>query len=76
MVGIYCDRRDNKSIDCSKIIWVLATNLGHQNIKNIYKEKLSEDSAKPKTNMSMELLHQELLEIFTDHFGVRSHAIP
>ncbi|KAH7060843.1 P-loop containing nucleoside triphosphate hydrolase protein [Macrophomina phaseolina] len=69
MVGIYCDRRDNKSIDCSKIIWVLATNLGHQNIKNIYKEKLSEDSAKPKTNMSMELLHQELLEIFTDHFG-------
>lgn len=48
--GQYTDRRNGTLLDCSKTIWILATNHGEQKIGRFYeiymKNKLEEDRAK------------------------------
>lgn len=70
--GAYQDRRNNKKVDCSKILWVLATNLGDWQIKSFYEHKLEHDS---NTDVSIEPLQQELIDMFKDYFGV-SFSVP
>ncbi|KAI0007496.1 P-loop containing nucleoside triphosphate hydrolase protein [Xylariaceae sp. FL0662B] len=68
--GEYEDRRDGSKIDCSKVIWILATNALDPLIKSFCSLRpsiVSEDEAK-KQKMANEL-SRELKQGFLRHFG-------
>ncbi|EOD49039.1 putative atpase aaa-5 protein [Neofusicoccum parvum UCRNP2] len=67
--GVYHDRRNNKSVDCSKTLWVLATNLGEHEIKSFHEKKMSLEESGTNVDIPIASLQQEILEKFKDTFG-------
>ena len=46
--GFYKDRRNNKKIDCTKVIWILAANLGEDLINKFALKNISDHDTIPK----------------------------
>ncbi|KAI9710321.1 MAG: hypothetical protein M1820_002816 [Bogoriella megaspora] len=67
--GIYNDRRTDEAIDCSQIIWILATNLGETKIADFYNTHLKNKSEIDKDCAPMELLKNTLKDSFRESWG-------
>lgn len=67
--GKYTDRLQNKPLDCSKIIWVLATNLGELAIKKFWDDHLKDRSEEQQKKAPFEDLHRSLNQIVKREFG-------
>jgi ATP-dependent Clp protease ATP-binding subunit ClpB len=71
MTGEYTDRRFNRAIDCSKTIWVIATNVGSDRITGYYTKHLEKLSEEKRDKADMRPLQAELKRIYRNEFGVR-----
>jgi len=73
--GEYEDRRNHKMIDCSKIIWILATNAIDGTIKDFWEKNeavLQPDYPNSKEQQqTLKNLSKEMQETFKDRFDVR-----
>lgn len=69
-VGRYLDRRRRKSIDCSKIIWILASNALDPVITDFYKNN-STNSPIADPCVIEDQLQPRLLGAMKSKFGVR-----
>ena len=56
--GFYKDRRNNKKVDCTKVIWVLAANLGEDMINRFAMKNISDHDTIPKK--VVDLIQQQL----------------
>ncbi|KAF1999400.1 P-loop containing nucleoside triphosphate hydrolase protein [Amniculicola lignicola CBS 123094] len=67
--GEYMDRRDNIEVDCSRIIWIIATNFGDTIIEQFYDRnmKLLSDDAKDKFDLTP--LQDNLIKGYEQQFG-------
>jgi len=72
-IGEYQDRRDLKQIDCSKTVWILATNALDPTIQSFckqnHKEIFEDDDGKEKLKL-MKTLSKAIKEDFLCQFGV------
>jgi len=71
--GKYSDHRNTKSIDCSKTIGIVATNLGDEHY-----DKHIQSGARDAKNMNISELQEELTELYESHFQVhisQTHSI-
>src|SRR5258708_202521 len=60
--GRYADRRTGQAIDCSKIIWVLASNTLDEVVRDFYRDKPTRDSTGGTfRNEGVAELHKALL---------------
>ena len=67
--GKYTDRRNNKPLDCSKCIWVLAANLGEQAISNFWDAHLKDRSEEEQKRAPFKELDRSLNQIVKSEFG-------
>ena len=67
--GKYTDRRGNKPLDCSKIIWVLATNLGEPAINKFWNDHFKDRSEEQQKKAPFEDLHRSLNQTVKREFG-------
>jgi hypothetical protein len=68
--GEYHDRRDNHAVDASKVIWILATNLGDVAITTFYRDRIAGlKTSAEKSKIPHKLLQNQLKQVFRDHFG-------
>ena len=67
--GEYHDRRNNKLIDATKTIWVMATNLGDTEIMRFYRTRLEGVDPKEKAKVPYARLTEELKARFREVFG-------
>lgn len=69
-IGVYNDRRTNRNIDCSKFIWILATNYGDVIIQKFYENEVCRLSDKEREAINLERLQDKLKDAFMQKFGV------
>ncbi|KAF2136618.1 uncharacterized protein K452DRAFT_237243 [Aplosporella prunicola CBS 121167] len=62
--GSYIDRTTNTSIDCSKVIWILASNLGHMAIQKFYSKKMEHQNDRNRYDVPVDPLQKTLRGIF------------
>ena len=67
--GQYHDRRTNRPVDCSKTIWIMASNSGDQEITKFYRTHLDGVDPKEKTNVPYTRLTEQLKARFRSVFG-------
>ncbi|KAI4957749.1 hypothetical protein J4E86_004888 [Alternaria arbusti] len=67
--GKYVDRRNNRKVDCRKTIWVLASNLGQEEIKSYYERKLKQLTDEEKQGANLAPLVRNLKDIFEGRWG-------
>ncbi|KAF2662718.1 P-loop containing nucleoside triphosphate hydrolase protein [Lophiostoma macrostomum CBS 122681] len=67
--GEYQDRRNNVGVDCSKTIWIIATNLGTDKIAEYYTKHLEELSDKKRDRADMKPLQNILKRLYKNEFG-------
>lgn len=67
--GKYTDRRCDKPLDCSKLIWVLATNLGEPAINKFWNDHLKDRSEEQQKKAPFEDLHRSLSQTVKREFG-------
>ncbi|TKA26876.1 hypothetical protein B0A50_04322 [Salinomyces thailandicus] len=67
--GDYHDRRTNQPVDASKVIWILATNLGDKAIGKFYTERLEAGTEIERLQAPHKLLQSKLMALFRDNFG-------
>ncbi|KAK3707710.1 hypothetical protein LTR37_011887 [Vermiconidia calcicola] len=67
--GEYHDRRNNNYVDCSKTIWIMATNLGDQDITSFYRDYLENEAPDAKAKVQYDELTDNLKGRFRDTFG-------
>ena len=67
--GKYTDRRNNKSLECSKTIWVLAVNLGLPAIRNFWEDHLKGRSEEQQDKAPYEELEKLLKQSLRNLFG-------
>jgi hypothetical protein len=76
-LGEYQDRRDSSKIDCSKTIWILATNAMDSTIQTFCqmhdKSIFVDDNPHEKLRLAR-LLSKELKQDFLSQFGVSLHC--
>lgn len=75
MIAEYEDRRDNTKVECSRTIWVLATNAFDHTITTFCDAPenakiLSEEESSEKAKLG-ESLSKALRQAFLSRFGVR-----
>ena len=70
VAGRYEDRRTNHDIDCSRTIWVLASNLGDEAIVEFYEANLKHLKDKKKLEADIEPLLGNLRNAFQGRWGV------
>lgn len=73
LVGEYQDRRHLTTIDCSKTIWILATNALDDTIQSFcttHKEELFDSSNEDEKQILARRLSKKLKESFLAQFGV------
>jgi len=58
-------------IDCSKTIWILASNLGDEAITTYYKRQLEHLTDDQKQNVNLTPLLRQLAGIYKGRWGVR-----
>ena len=64
----------NRELDCSQIIWILATNLGEQNIKIFYGRRLKNLPDEAQLNVPLDELRSQLETTFREEWGVSSYV--
>ncbi|XXH03385.1 hypothetical protein Hte_009784 [Hypoxylon texense] len=70
--GIYVDRRseaNTSELDCTKVIWILATNYGDTAISRFYDQRLANCKPEEVDKVSIEPLQTELEELFVTKFS-------
>ncbi|KAF2277573.1 P-loop containing nucleoside triphosphate hydrolase protein [Westerdykella ornata] len=67
--GEYEDRRHNTAVDCSKTIWIIATNVGAEQIVAYYTEHLSHLSEDEIAEANLADLQKQLGSIYQNEFG-------
>ncbi|QIX02150.1 hypothetical protein AMS68_007667 [Peltaster fructicola] len=67
--GEYHDRRTNKLVDCSKTIWILATNLGDTQISRWYREHMEDLTEDQRLRVPVKVLTNSLKAVFVNKFG-------
>lgn len=67
--GLYINRKDGKRLDCSKTIWIMATNLGEEQIKKFWDENLQNVPEERHLYASLKALHGQLKHVFIQEFG-------
>lgn len=65
----YHDRRNNKAVDATKTIWILATNLGDRAITGSYKDRIEGATDSEKAKLPHKLIQNQLKALFRDNFG-------
>lgn len=67
--GSYTDRRNNKKIDCSKVLWVLAANLGVEEITKFWAENLKDRNREQQKQAPIRDLQVTLKQCIIQTFG-------
>ena len=67
--GKYTDRRNNKPLDCSNCIWVLAANLGEPDISSFWDAHLKDRSEEEEKRAPFKELDRSLNQIVKKEFG-------
>ena len=67
--GDYKDRRNNNQLDCSKIIWVLAANLGVEIITKFWTHALKDRRVEEQRKASFKSLNKELADHIKSKIG-------
>ncbi|KAL8948189.1 MAG: hypothetical protein Q9222_005605 [Ikaeria aurantiellina] len=68
--GFYRDRRaGGKQLDCTEIIWVLASNLGDTMIQKFWSDHLAAKPELSQLNITLELLQRQLEQSFKASLG-------
>ncbi|KAL8823713.1 MAG: hypothetical protein Q9191_005612 [Dirinaria sp. TL-2023a] len=67
--GDYRDRRDKKKLDCSKVIWILATNHGEETIGKFWVDHIEHRTEEQQRIALFKELHTRLKETFTPTIG-------
>lgn len=67
--GKYTDRRNISPLDCSKIIWVLAANLGEPDISKFWDDHLKDKSEEQQKRAPFKRLDRLLRQIVKSAFG-------
>lgn len=67
--GIYRDRRNGKALDCTKTIWVLATNHGQELIVKFYNQFMRDQTEEVRAKAPFDRLDRTLKEAFTLEMG-------
>ncbi|KAI9709612.1 MAG: hypothetical protein M1812_007660 [Candelaria pacifica] len=67
--GIYNDRRNGKSLDCTRTIWVLATNMAESTIVKFYKTHMQDKSEAEQAKAPLSVLDSMLKKEFTAAMG-------
>ena len=67
--GQYHDRRNNKPVDASQTIWIMATNLGDTEITKFYRKHLDGVELKEKSKVPYTRLTEQLKARFRIVFG-------
>ena len=67
--GYYKDRRDGKDLDCSKVIWVLAANLGTELIQQFWTEHLKDRTEEQQKKVSFTNLEKSLRQLAIGRLG-------
>ncbi|KAF2806916.1 uncharacterized protein BDZ99DRAFT_465668 [Mytilinidion resinicola] len=66
--GKYEDRRHNTAIDCSRTIWIMATNLGKSLIETFYAKKMDNKSDEERDKVPIKPLQDDLKKLFSKHW--------
>ena len=67
--GTYHDRRNQKKLDCSKIIWILAANLGEKVIQEFWSSSLKDRSDSQQLHVDSDKLSTLLESVAIQKFG-------
>ena len=67
--GAYTDRRNNKRIDCSKVFWILAANIGIEEITKFWTDNLKHRSQEQKRQAPIRNLQMALETCVIRRFG-------
>ena len=67
--GSYTDRRNNKQIDCSKVLWILAANLGVKEISKFWVDNLKDRDQEQQKLAPIRDLQVILKQCVIDNFG-------
>ena len=67
--GIYRDRRNGTALDCSKTIWVLATNHGTETIVKFYNQYMKDQTEEVRAATPLPRLDSMLKKVFTQEMG-------
>lgn len=67
--GIYTIRIDGKRLDCSKTIWIMATNQGQEQITTFWEKHFQNVPEEHQLSVPMNTLQSGLRRVFIDDFG-------
>ena len=70
-LGIYRDRRTNNCLDCSKTIWIIASNLAAPEIVHFYREHLENKTDTDQLEVPLDKLNATIKSLFIQTLGVR-----
>ena len=68
--GTFNERRYNLPVDCSNIIWIIASKLGTEEINDAYNKNVRELDDEAHDQADLGFLQKNLREIFSSKFGV------
>ena len=67
--GFYKDRRNDKALDCTKVIWILAANFGAATIYKFWMEHMKDQSISKQSMAPFETLQRQLETQLTAAIG-------
>ena len=67
--GFYKDRRNDKALDCTKIIWILAANFGEATIQKFWTEHMKDQSIAKQSKAPFDTLQRQLETQLTGAIG-------
>ena len=67
--GHYKSRVDGTPLDCSKVIWIMATNKGDEQIQRFWDEHLADAPEERQLSAPMHVLQSRLSRTLIDEFG-------
>ena len=67
--GSYMDRRNNTKVDCSKVLWILAANLGVKEITKFWVENLKDRDQEQQKKAPIRDLQATLKQCIIQQFG-------
>jgi ATP-dependent Clp protease ATP-binding subunit ClpA len=73
-LGHYNDRRYNRTVDSSEIIWIIASNLGTETINEAYKDIKDLDD-ETRDHFDLTSIQTKVRDVFFSVFGVGGIAL-
>lgn len=68
-LGHYRDRRSKQEIDCSKMIWIFACNLGYEHITKFHGSHMKDKTGKQQSNVRLSVLEHQLNTLLKAKLG-------